>query len=244
MASEVVIFDIVGCMGHFRKYYTNSSSLSYSVPTRTNLIGLVAGVMGYQRDSYYSELNSEKLQLALQKLTKTRKIIQSLNYMKITTKKHFTEPTEHTQIPFEIIMGEGDSLKYRVYLSHCDPTFLKEFEERIKNKKYFFPPYLGAAPFSCKLEYVNREKVEKVRVNDSVYISTVIPLDKVKHKGLDFKKLNFEYALVKEKMPRDFEGERVIKEVNSYLFDENCNPIPIVLDDSYYQVRGTNILYM
>ncbi|SES90603.1 type I-B CRISPR-associated protein Cas5b [Anaerobranca gottschalkii] len=244
MASEVVVFDIIGYMGHFRKYYTNSSSLSYSVPTRTNLIGLVAAVMGFERDSYYQQLQDDKLKIAVQKLTKTRKIIQTVNYMKITTKKEFIEPSNHSQIPFEIVTGAGDFLKYRVYLSHIDPTFLEQFIERLKNKRYFFPPYLGAAPFSCVLEYVGRERVEEKKVNDLVYIASIIPLNKINHKGLAFNKLNSDYALVKEKMPRDFEDDRIVKEVGSYLFDENCNPIPIYLEDSYYEVGDTNILYM
>ena len=44
-----VIFDIEGKFAHFRKIYTNSSSLSYLVPPRTTVQGIIAAMLGYER---------------------------------------------------------------------------------------------------------------------------------------------------------------------------------------------------
>ena len=50
---DLLVFDISGKFAHFRKYYTNSSSLTYLVPPRTSIYGLIAGILGLERDSYY-----------------------------------------------------------------------------------------------------------------------------------------------------------------------------------------------
>jgi len=50
---KLLIFDWKGRMGHFRKLDTNSSSLTYSFPSRTTIAGMIAGVLGYEKDSYY-----------------------------------------------------------------------------------------------------------------------------------------------------------------------------------------------
>ena len=57
---EVLIFDLSGKMAHFRKYYTNSSSLTYYFPPRTVIIGLIAGLIGKERDSYYEIFSKDK----------------------------------------------------------------------------------------------------------------------------------------------------------------------------------------
>lgn len=66
---EVIIFDIMGRNAHFRKFYTNSSSLSYLVPPRTVIAGLIAGLLGLpserftndEKETYYEKFKSGKL---------------------------------------------------------------------------------------------------------------------------------------------------------------------------------------
>lgn len=61
---KVLIFDIKGPMAHFRKFYTNSSSLSYLVPPKTVVAGLIAGLLGLpserhtkdKEETYYENL--------------------------------------------------------------------------------------------------------------------------------------------------------------------------------------------
>ncbi|MBC7076121.1 MAG: CRISPR-associated protein Cas5, partial [Syntrophomonadaceae bacterium] len=75
---KVLIFDIKGRFAHFRKIYTNSSSLSYTLPPRTTVMGMIAAILGRERDTYYEEFNSQNMDIAVQKINPTRKIMQSL----------------------------------------------------------------------------------------------------------------------------------------------------------------------
>lgn len=65
---KIIIFELWGKFAHFRKFYTNSSSLSYSVPPRTTIEGIIAAILGYERDSYYEKFNPDNLYVAVRKV--------------------------------------------------------------------------------------------------------------------------------------------------------------------------------
>lgn len=242
MKKDILIFDIQGYGAHFRKFYTNSSSLSYSVPPRTVLSGLIAAIMGIDRDAYYDDFSTDNIGIGVKKNKRTRKIMQTLNYLKITSSKHFQLPEEHTQIPFEIILGEHGHVSYRLYVSHKDTNFMVELERRIKEKRYFYSPYLGAAPFSCSTNYVDRITGNEIKTNDSIKISTLIPYDELEEKGVELTKIDISSVIImKEKMPCEFTGDRNIKSVKSYIYDENTNPLPVRLKTNYINLKYKGI---
>lgn len=47
-------FDITADYAHFRRVGNNSAKPSYRIPPRTTIAGLLAGIMGMSRDSYYN----------------------------------------------------------------------------------------------------------------------------------------------------------------------------------------------
>ncbi|BBD73350.1 hypothetical protein HS1genome_1739 [Sulfodiicoccus acidiphilus] len=64
---------IKGKMAHFRKVYSNSTSLSYYFPPRTTVLGIMAAALGMERDSYYEKLNWYDVGVAA--LTPLRKLV-------------------------------------------------------------------------------------------------------------------------------------------------------------------------
>lgn len=240
MIMTMIIFDLWGKFAHFRKFYTNSSSLSYLVPPRTTIEGMVAALLGLERDSYYELLSSEKLHIAVRKIGKSKKIMQSLNYIRATGPKELIIQKNHTQIPFELLTGY-DNLRYRIYLTHEDENILSEIEQRIINNKPVYPLYFGSAPFSCYIDYI--DKMEWCWNDSSGYeiVSTVINNDKVEE--IDIK--NMEGALIKERMPRDFEENRIIKEVTTYIYEEEGKPLRVKINGKYARLsNGENVVFL
>lgn len=240
---KLIVFDLYGKYAHFRKFWTNSSSLSYTVPPRTVLIGIVASILDLERDSYYDLFSSDNLYIAVKKMTKVRKIIQSLNYIKAEKPSDLAKFKNHTQVPFEIITSEC-GVKYRVYLAHNDHQIEKEILDLIKEEKTHFPIYLGAAPFSCKIQFSGVFECYEIKTDDFVEVSTVINMDYVSEKGI--KLCESGLFLSREKMPRDFNLGREIKQVSTYIYDENLNPLLVKPIDKVYRVKelDENILFM
>jgi CRISPR-associated protein Cas5h len=54
---KLLIFEIGGKFAQFKKFYTNSSSLTYPIPPRTVLMGMVASILEENRDEYYNWLS-------------------------------------------------------------------------------------------------------------------------------------------------------------------------------------------
>lgn len=230
---HILIFDISGKFAHFRKYYTNSSSLTYSVPPRTTVIGLMAAILGFERDSYYEKYTRENTRIAIKKLSKNRRIMQTLNYIKADTMGKLVTPKDHTQIPFEILTSDRN-VRYRIYLSIDDEKDFEQLENRIKNKKYVYAPFMGAAPFNCKIDFINAtDELSKLK-NEFAYIDTVVNINNIEPSSIQ---INEESTLLREKMPSNFGKDRVIKAVDSYIFDEKGSKIKMKVKSDAYKIN-------
>lgn len=238
---DLLIVKVKGKFAHFRKFYTNSSSLSYSVPPRTVLSGMLGAILGYERDSYYDIFSKEKLNIAVKKDKNIRKIMQTLNYIKATSPKNILQPSEHTQIPFEILTGDND-VEYTVYINHTDKSILDELELRIKSHRYVFAPYLGAAPFNCTFEFVKRIEGIPESSESNIRISTLIDTESIVEGSIDIKEDNI--RLLKERMPREFLKERVIGKTASYIYDDNGHPLSLRINGTFVNADGENIIFM
>ncbi|WP_040214146.1 type I-B CRISPR-associated protein Cas5b [Clostridium polynesiense] len=230
---KLLVFDIIGKFGHFRKFYTNSSSLSYSVPPRTTIMGIIAAVMGYERDSYYSLLHSSRCGIALRKISINRRIMQTVNYIKADSPKLIYNPKNHTQIPLELLTSE-EELRFRVYFTHEDEGILEELKERVYNKKFHYSPYLGSASFNCSLNYVAYEEGKVYETYEPMPISTVINLNKVKENSIDiFKDKLF---LIRERMPRDIREGRIPERAEPYLLEDKGKQIRAAVKEEIIKV--------
>ncbi len=227
-----VVFDIEGRYAHFRKFYTNSSSLSYSLPPRTTVEGLIASFLGYDRDSYYEKMSSERLHIAVKKNLPTRSITQTLNYIKATSVSKLNAPDEHTQIPFEIITGCNDECKvsYRIYAA-SEESYIDEICDRLVHSKFVYPPSMGTVFFQGSVENVCLCEILPEEGKGYVKISSVVPAEEIEEISPG------EYQLVKERMPRDFGTDRQVKKSGAYIFDQRGRRLEVKLKGRHYAVK-------
>ena len=242
---DILILDIKGRFAHFRKFYTNSSSLSYSTPPRTAICGMLAAMLGLERDSYYEMFSREKVNIAVRKLNATRKIMETVNYIKADNPKKLLVPKEHTQIPFEIVTGADGPVKYRIYIN-AEKNIIDELCERAKLERCVYPLYLGAAPFNCTLKFRALAEGNAKKEDGSVKIASLIKHDEIEESGIKISDQNL--FLVKEKMPVSFMHGRVLQMAESYIFDENGNGIYVKLKNGFinlkYENTDENIMFM
>jgi len=239
---DLLILKVKGKFAHFRKFYTNSSSLSYSVPPRTTVIGLIAAVLGYERDSYYELFSRDNFNVSIKKDSCIRKIMQSVNYIKATSPKSIFQPKDHTQIPVEILTGD-DGVKYTIYINCDDKNLMNELEYRAKNNKYVYSPYLGAAPFNCTFEFCHRLDVQPQKSNELVQISTLINSKYIAAGSIDIFE-NDNLKLLKERMPVEFLKDREVGDMASYIYDENGHPLKLKLNTEFIKLKDENIVFM
>lgn len=241
---KCLVFDIEGKFAHFRKTYTNSSSMSYMVPPRTTIIGLIAGLLGREKDSYYEEFKSHNIDIAVKVESKIYSIMQTLNYIKATSPKGIFHPKEYTQIPFEALTSD-DLVKYRIYVYTEDKELFDEIENMLEKEEYVYPPYLGVAFFTGQIDYIGKANVRAVDDRSYVDISSVLAMDDIE--DMDVTSVE-DIIMVKELMPTNFKENRRICKSTSYLVVSEPRAISVKLSCPYFKVnygdRDENILFM
>jgi len=235
---RLLIFDLKGPLAHFRKFYTSSSSLSYSFPPRTTSDALIAGLLGRQRVTYYEEFSSCKCRIALSIRTPVRKIMQSINYLRTEKEdgysrvdgviRSFVERniTKYpTAVEFVVSSRLSEDIIYRIYFWHEDEGLLNELYERVRGKRFVYPPYLGISELLADIKIVDfivsSESLREVDENGLVEIATVVNKDNVKK--LDFSTTEQTKVLqyIDEKMPFEFGTGREIKRNNGFIYEKN-----------------------
>lgn len=232
-----VIFDIEGDFAHFRKFYTNSSSLSYTVPPRTTIMGIIAAMMGEERDSYYKSYHSSQLHLGVKKNGGTRMICQTLNYNKVVNRDELYQPTVYTQIPFEMIRGVNGKVSYRIVAAFEDTQRGSALEERLKTPKFVYPPTLGTAFFMGDVHYVGSDDFTPQEPGE-VAIDTALSVDSIIKLHLKNNRI------IREKMPVDFKEDRSLMMAKAYLVDDTGNPIGASVNETWYHGTESNLNIM
>ena len=183
----VLIFDIKGPMAHFRKYYTNSSSLSYLFPPRTVVVGLIAGLLGLpserhtkeKEDIYHEKFDERNCFVAVSLRSKVKRMMQTVNYVRTKSLSEINGSAGSTQIPLEILIPEnGHEVTCRIYFYHTDKGIYGELKERLEKRMFVFPPYLGVTEFLASIDYIDEGDISK-NPNINVEINSVCKLKDV-----------------------------------------------------------------
>jgi len=251
-SKKVLIFDIESEYGHFRKYNTTTSPLTYSIPTRTAVAGILGAILGMEReirDGVFPEgaepvqefFSKERADIAVQLLRPVKKETIGINL--VNTKNSFNNLSVagRTQINFEFLREPA----FRIYFAmEEEPEIFEELVERIKTKKHHFTPYLGIAQCTADVIYRDvRQAVYKQNGNnDYVDVVTAVNLSKVAAEN----PVQFDYSAfyAANTMPLAMNRNREVLEYSDVLIERTGKPVKVKVPE-YYHVEGYgNIVFL
>ncbi len=238
--TRILVFDIEGYMAHFRKFYTNSSALTYSFPPYTTVVGLIAGILGRPRDSYYKEFGSENCRIAVSLEAETRKIVQTMNYIRTKSKSELDGSAGPTPTPLEILLAKDIRLCFRIYFTHQNNDVVDEVKKRVQQQRYIYPPYLGITEFLATLKLVDdisENRIKRVYQQQPVKIATAVNTEYIKDRGICLNRAEGSIKILKEKMALEFDEERNLKKVATFIFEATGKELPVLLTTPYYQIQ-------
>lgn len=236
MIDKVMVFDIWGDYGYFRKGYTTTSTLSYPFPSRTTLAGIVSGILGYDRDSYYDIFGPFNSAFALQILNPIKKMRMNLNL--IDTKTGFLlsdNKGQRTQLPAEFLKD----VKYRIYLWLKDNSVRDDLFTLLSEHKSIYTPYLGISECLANIGLVSEAYVEPIQnsINGEDFrINSIVPTGKAKIRIEPGKK----YGAVKS--PAFINSQRVVKKFQEYYYEENGQDI-VIVEGECHSVGDMNVIF-
>jgi len=253
MLEDLISFDICGKIAHFRKFYSNSSALTHSIPPRTTIIGIIGAIIGEPRDSYYVSLDD--LLIGIQVRTKGRKIFQKFNYLKVESGNidlYAGIAENRTQTSVELIIPDNirdSDLCYRIFVGTVNgnhPKYLM-LKEHLKADLCEFGISLGSAHL---LGYVKNFKSYNnfCFVNEStVELSTAVLVEQVK--SIKNNEINLEQDIFPLRMKinsssMDKNKTRIASDVRPMLFsiDGSCFTVDLCNSTNIFKLKDGNCI--
>jgi CRISPR-associated protein Cas5h len=161
---KILCFKISGRFAHFRKFYTNASSLSYLIPPRTVMIGMLGSILKLPRDSYYDLFNEDdcKISAAISPTAVIKKTTQSINMLHLDYYKKFLVSGKtgfksmHSPCKVELLISTpGNFIEYLAFVAvPSGSSFFPELEKKLKQQDRGFGIYLGQRPFRAYAQYL------------------------------------------------------------------------------------------
>ena len=235
---HVLIFDIWGDYAHFRRFYTTTSPLTFPIPPRTALCGLIAAIIGkekkYNEYLKYFALNEASIGLRLLNPVKKVMIAENLIHTKNAKGPGMNLITERTQINFEFLKDQ----KYRIYFHHVDEDIYQELKENLISHKSVYTPCLGLSENIANFEFVGEFKVKSETTGGYIQINTVLPTEKIAEKqGINF---NLECEYFSIRVPIELNLDRVVTKYGDIFFERTGKPVEAKLISPYWRIDHTD----
>lgn len=222
---KAIAFDIWGRYAHFKKIYVTTSALTYSVPFKTSVYGMIGAVLGFnnQNNEYLSRFGEDKSRVAIQVINPIS--VQQYNINLSVSPGPIKGNRKPTMMEYLV------NLKYRIYFWHEDDDMMKELKMSLSQKKTVFTPVLGLAHCLANFEFVGEFGVSKDFGNE--VINSVIVKSQLKSFDTSFWENSDIHIQEQDMYPLEMNQQREVTKRNSILFDLKGKPIKAEVDEFY-----------
>ncbi len=223
MKIRIVSIDIWADYGHFKRFYTTASPITFSIPPITAVYGIVGALAGFSKDSYINRLNSANLKAAVVLKNRVKKFRMGVNWIETKYAKGpgFNLIKERTQIRLEYLKNPC----YTLFITAEDESFLTEFANLVKVQRCIYTPCLGISECIASFCFDGELEGEVLSAGDDyIEIDSVLPVFALSDKpnGIAFES-GKKYS--KERIPIKMAENRQVTQYEDVIFEVNCQTI-------------------
>ncbi|KYC51693.1 MAG: CRISPR-associated protein [Candidatus Methanofastidiosum methylothiophilum] len=241
---QLLAFDVWGDYAHFKKRYATTSPLTHTIPSKSTVMGLIAAILGYNRNEYQSKFKEHESKIAIQILNPINKTRIALNLINTKSEYLISYPMmnyfkQHTILNFEFIKDP----RYRIYFFIRNKEIHDQLKELLISHKTIYTPYLGLTELICNFCYVDEYSFNEIRPQEFQYINSIVPIKKSKS-GTLIKKIEPEedkkYSI--ESIPSYISSNRETEEYVEVIIEESGKLIKVI-PEFYWELNdGTKII--
>ena len=162
---KILGFDIWGDFGHFRKFYTTTSPLTFSFLPPPTIAGILGAIYGTDKNTneYLRVFGYDKCRIAIQILSAVKKVRMGLNFLE-TKGTNLKLPMSdknlapRTQIRTEFLKDP----RFRIYVRHEDNDVFDDLCKNIKEHLSVYTVSLGLSELLADFTYVGLYDYEHV----------------------------------------------------------------------------------
>jgi len=211
---KTLIFDIWGEFGHFKKFYTTSSPLTFSVPPPTAIYGILGAILGLSKNDYLNHINGRTTKIAIQILKPIKKTRMTLNLIDTKNSGSFNLIKTRTQIKTEFLKNPA----YRLFINMNNENLFNELIKKVKNRENHYTVSLGLANLLANFSYVGLEEAQPIDTSNKV--DTAISSENIEEIEVKEGKKYF-----KEKLPIDMNPDREPLAYKDVVMELNGNSL-------------------
>jgi CRISPR-associated protein Cas5h len=249
----IVVFRYRGRYGHFRRPYSNVSSLSYPFPPRTAIAGLLGAILGVRKEDVAKTFNKDNAQIAVELDAEVKTVTHVTNFRqdgpgdvnysikrpktdwKLKPLKNVPAQNVSTQIPMELLRNPS----YLIYANLN--SSMDELISRIKTERYVYTPCMGISEFLVKIEYISVGMAEPLGQGE-FDVSTVVSKDDCTL-ALDHLRPEKGHNIHELKVPHLGTAQRTFT-YRRYLVDISSKPLPVRMNERVYQYEDKIITFL
>lgn len=213
---DVVAFDVWSDYAHFKKFFTTTSPLTFSVPPRTSLMGLIGAICGLGKDEYMEVLASDRANLAVSIINPIKKMRLAENLIDTEKGVLMGRIKTRTQIRFEFVKDA----RYRVYVNLSDDERHATLQAMLEAHQSVYTPCLGISEHIANFNYVGSCRADIVSPGDHVDVISAINDDLIDDLMIEPDKEYFS-----EVMPCDLNAERVPQRYAKIIYEKSGKPM-------------------
>ncbi|WP_297493345.1 type I-B CRISPR-associated protein Cas5b [Persephonella sp.] len=214
MSKKILIFDIWGDFGHFKKFYTTSSPLTFSVPPPTAIYGILGAIIGLSKNEYLEFINGRTTKVAIQILKPIKKTRITLNLIDTKNSGSFHLIKTRTQIKTEFLKNPA----YRLFINIENENLFDQLITKVKNRENYYTVSLGLANLLANFRFVDLLSADPLKNSNKV--DTTILAENIDEIEIKEGKKYF-----KEKLPIDMNPDREPLSYKDVVMELNGNSL-------------------
>lgn len=174
-------FDLKASFGHMRRLEGTTVRQTHKCPPKTTIIGMLAAVIGRDRNSYYDDYNDWKVSVVPHNIRtiniptlflSTNDEVETISANGVKIGKGVSSNTSQKnrqRIPVEYLVNPN----YTIYVkSNETEDVLRSLQDRIESNNYHYTPTLGISECICSLE---NPDIVQVSSESSNTVDSVVP---------------------------------------------------------------------
>lgn len=184
LPEQCLSFTVRGPWGHFRRIEGNIVKQTYRIIPRTTVAGLLAAVLGIERDGYYDLFAPGESAVAIEPVREIRTVnmpmntlstasgnLQSLNGRGKLSVKLPDSTTLRQQHNYEVLVDPA----YRIDIALSDSDRYQVLRETLDAGKSHYIPSLGLSEHLAEIDYHGEFSVEGGSHDNTVEVDSAVP---------------------------------------------------------------------
>lgn len=180
-------FTVRSDWGHFKRIGRSVTKQTYKIPPRTTVAGMVAAIVGAERNSYYHIFGEQNAAIAITPMADLRTVnIPTVGLgtdpkQDVTTNvgNHYSEynltyqdTKKDRQLHAYEVLADPE---YRIDIAMDDDDFYSDLRDHLSAGTSVYPPSLGKSEYLATIDDVQSKEPEPVSTDGSINIDSVVP---------------------------------------------------------------------